>query len=352
MRWSSWSRPTIRGTETDYPWDGKVVLKPKSASGKAFNIRVRVPEWAGETKVRRANGATASGYADGYLILPAEWKPGEVFTVEFPMRAQRVVAHPSAKDLTQRAAVQRGPLVYCFENKDNPDVDLSRVILPMDALLQPEPSPELGGIVKLGSTGFLSEPIDWRRRLYAPIDEGKAVSLTAIPYYAWDNRGNASMATWLPTVRLPESPGGLERSAKVSLSYTSGICTPGALQDGRPIEASNKHPGELCHFWPHKGTEEWIEYSWNKPATIDGVEVYWFDDTGFGECRPPAEWWVEARVGDDWKRIDGTYGVALNSWNRVTFPTVTTSALRLKLKLQKDWSVGIHEWKILEPDEN
>lgn len=338
--------------ETDYPWDGKVVLRPRSASGKPFPLRVRVPEWSGEPKLTQGVRSVQTAIDGGYLVVPADWRAGEALMIEFPMRVQRVIAHPAAKDLSQRAAIQRGPLVYCLETNDNPNVDLSRVILPADAVIKPERSPDLGGIVKLIGNGFLAEPVDWRRRLYADSDEGQPVALTAIPYYAWDNRGNAAMVTWLPTARLPESPGGLERSAKVSLSFTSGICTPTAINDGRPIEGSNKHPGDLCHFWPHKGTEEWVEYAWAKPVTIDGVEVYWFDDTGFGECRPPTAWWIEAKIGTEWKRVEGSYGLGLNTWNRVKFPALTTSSLRLKLKLQSEWSVGIHEWKILEPDED
>ena len=84
------------------------------------------------------------------------------------------------------------------------------------------------------------------------------------------------------------------------------------------------------------------------PTSVSEVEVYWFDDTGSGECRVPASWRVLYKDGEEWKPVEGAepYGVEKDRYNKVTFKPVTTSALRLEVTLQPEWSAGIQEWKV------
>ena len=67
-----------------------------------------------------------------------------------------------------------------------------------------------------------------------------------------------------------------------------------------------------------------------------------------GECRVPASWRVLYKDGDDWKPVEaaGAYGVAKDRYNQRRFKPVTTSALRLEVTLQPEWSAGIQEWKV------
>ena len=78
------------------------------------------------------------------------------------------------------------------------------------------------------------------------------------------------------------------------------------------------------------------------------MEVYWLDDTGSGECRLPASWRVLYKEGDVWKPVEATgpYGTEKDQYNKVGFKPVTTSALRLEVTLQPQWSAGILEWKL------
>jgi hypothetical protein len=102
------------------------------------------------------------------------------------------------------------------------------------------------------------------------------------------------------------------------------------------------------HWWPKKGTVEWVEYAFKEPVRVSEASVYWFDDTGGGSCRVPASWKLLYRAGNKWLPAAnaGTYGVAKDAWNKVKFSPVRTAALRLEIQAQKDWSVGVHEWKI------
>jgi hypothetical protein len=111
---------------------------------------------------------------------------------------------------------------------------------------------------------------------------------------------------------------------------------------------SNDHAHPYLHWWPNKGTQEWVQYEFERPASVSAVEVYWFDDTGQGECRVPGSWQLFSRQGENWVPVRATdaYGVEKDMFNRVRFRPVQTRALRLEVQSQKDWSAGIHEWKV------
>ena len=78
------------------------------------------------------------------------------------------------------------------------------------------------------------------------------------------------------------------------------------------------------------------------------TSVYWYDDTGGGECRIPESWRILYKSGDTWipvKTADA-YGLAKNIANAVKFTPVRTSGLRLEVQLPKGFSAGVHEWKV------
>src|SRR5262249_36495048 len=109
----------------------------------------------------------------------------------------------------------------------------------------------------------------------------------------------------------------------------------------------------LCHWWPQKGGEEWVQYTWSKPQSVAGARVYWFDDTGRGECRLPLSWELRTLAGDTWKAVSlqGRYEVSKDRWCEVRFAPVNTTALRLLVRMQPGWAAGIHEWQIVEPED-
>ena len=96
------------------------------------------------------------------------------------------------------------------------------------------------------------------------------------------------------------------------------------------------------------GTTEWIEYAFERPATVSQSEVYWFDDTGSGGVRVPASWRILYKDGDDWKPVEaaGSYAVARDQFNSITFKPVTTTALRLEIQAQPEWPAGVQKWQV------
>ena len=135
---------------------------------------------------------------------------------------------------------------------------------------------------------------------------------------------------------------------RVSASHCNDSDDVDAMADGKVPSASNDKSVPRMTFWDHRGTAEWVQYDFKAPRKVSSVEVYWFDDTGSGQCRVPASWKVLYRDGDAWKPVDAaaTPGVQRDAFNNVTFAPVTTPALRLEIQLQPRVSAGILEWKV------
>jgi hypothetical protein len=174
------------------------------------------------------------------------------------------------------------------------------------------------------------------------------VPLTAIPYYAWAHRGPGEMAVWLSREESAVRPRGYPTLASRSQVTASFGRNPEAVNDQMEPRNSIDHDVPFFHWWPHKGTTEWIQYDFPEAAEVSTVEVYWFDDTGIGECRLPASWRVLYLENGVWKPVwsEGTYGVEKDAWNRVVFETVRTRSIRLEIVSREEWAGGIHEWRI------
>jgi hypothetical protein len=84
---------------------------------------------------------------------------------------------------------------------------------------------------------------------------------------------------------------------------------------------------------------------------VSGVSVYWFDDSGTGQCRVPQSWRLLHKQGDAWQPVDTTdpFGTRKDGWNSVKFKPIETTALRLEVQLQPNFSGGILEWKVVAP---
>ncbi len=120
----------------------------------------------------------------GYAVLNRRWRAGDEIALQLPMPVRRLVSHPSVRENAGRVALQRGALVYCLEGADHQG-SVYDIVLPRQSRFRPENRPNfLGGVVVLTGTA--------KRR------DGSSVRITAIPYYAWSNRGAGQMRVWLP----------------------------------------------------------------------------------------------------------------------------------------------------------
>ena len=160
------------------------------------------------------------------------------------------------------------------------------------------------------------------------------------------------MTVWLPRdatrVRLAPLPTTASK-AKVSTSFSRNGMDTGRLND--QVTPKNYDGGRAPNFdfWPHKGTDEWVQYDFAQPTHISSVTVWWFDDTGSGECRLPVSWRLLHRAADgQWRPVGGAseYAIRKDAPVKVMFDPVTTGALRIEIKLPPSFSAGIYEWEV------
>jgi DUF1680 family protein len=199
------------GQKTNYPWDGAVEIAVAPSKPAEFTFYLRIPGWSDGTEVK-VNGKAVSGATAGqYLALRRLWASGDLINVKLNMAPQVIEANSRVVDDYGRAAVQRGPLVYCLEQLDQPEgVPLYGVSLDLrqkgSSPFQEEyQSDLLGGIVVVKHAGAANEKSASGGKLYYPYaatpTEARRVDLKLIPYYAWANRAPTPMQVWTPILR-------------------------------------------------------------------------------------------------------------------------------------------------------
>jgi hypothetical protein len=127
-------------------------------------------------------------------------------------------------------------------------------------------------------------------------------------------------------------PAGAGKPAyQASASHCNSSDTVDALSDGLEPQNSNDHDIPRMTWWDHRGSADWVEYDFAALKKISNAEVYWFDDTGIGQCRVPQSWHLLYQKDDLWIPVNtaSEFGVKKDGWNRVEFPAIETRQMRL-----------------------
>lgn len=386
--------------KTDYPWDGSIhitcrphgekegitdediqnYLERMNKSSKeedplkTFTLRVRIPGWhverGGGFSSYESDGGGGGSCGDGFFSRPEEesgaWYVSEnmharkSITIRLEMATVRMIANPHVTADRGRVAIQRGPLVYCFEQCDN-EVPVDKIVLARDPEFKETFEKDLlGGVMVIKCKNA----------------DGR--ELTAVPYFAWDSREPGKMAVWVRQEGLTRNPyvgntawtdeetgepilyrrltDDMLTGDDSHLTFTETL-TPSAsfCSDKDSLEAmfGETAPKNSCDhsiprmtFWPHKGSAEWVAVERDKRFKVSKCGVYWFDDTGRGECRIPESATLSYRAGDQWKPLDFQVGTAADTLNTVEFPEIETTGLRLNVQLKEGVSTGILQWKM------
>jgi DUF1680 family protein len=182
--------------ESGLPFSGEISVKVTVDHPHERTLALRVPGWAGQGKVSVNGVISKSESADGYLFLRRTWRTDDQVDLNFEMPIRKVFARFEVDADRGRVALMRGPLVYCLEQVDN-GTDLDRLVIPVEEQFQPAESKQLlNGVVTLQGRAVRENP-DQSRNLYADRPpKTEAVDVTAIPYYAWANRGAGEMQIW------------------------------------------------------------------------------------------------------------------------------------------------------------
>jgi hypothetical protein len=192
----------------DLPWSGRVTARVDQAPDGTCGLALRIPSWSTGTEIR-VNGEPVSADPDdhGYLVIDRAWASGDEVTAEFGVTARWVYPDLVIDSVRGCVAIERGPLVYCLEQADQPEqADLAHLAIPGAPPLR-ERRADLAGI---GATVVIDTdavhrtdraPGLWPYRA-APGDPGAGdhTTVTAVPYFQWDNRDGRPMRVWMPQV--------------------------------------------------------------------------------------------------------------------------------------------------------
>lgn len=194
--------------ETGLPHDGDVRIRVVQAPDTEVVVSVRVPAWSREVTAQ-VLGAAADAEPGDYLRISRRWNEGDEIELQLDVQPWTVRADPAIDAIGSAVAIQRGPLVYCFEQVDQtePLDTLSIDDGPLTSQWRPD---LLGGVHTVTVPGTTTR----RDRRVGALPYGSAqelaatssepVELIAVPYYAWANRRVDAMRVFLPgTSSLP-----------------------------------------------------------------------------------------------------------------------------------------------------
>lgn len=342
---------------TAYPWSGmSAVTVTPSRDGQRFALHVRIPGWCVGRPVPSdlyeqvvpgtladfsvaVNGAAVKAEPrKGYCVLDRAWKRGDVVTIGMNMPVRRIKAHDAVAADRDRLAVERGPILYCAEGVDNGGRALDKAVAP-DAVFTETVVDVLGNAYPALTCPARTVTRGLRSCVSTP------TTLTLIPYFAWCHRGAGEMQVFFP---VKADPALVPASFEAKASHCCETDTTDALCDGIEPKGSGDRKLRRLTFWPHRGSEEWVSYELPEAEEVSGAEVYWFDDTGVGACRVPASWKVQVKASSEapWRDVTTERPGVANRFNGVSFAPARAKAVRLVVKLRKDFSGGVLKWNL------
>jgi DUF1680 family protein len=178
---------------TDYPWSGTVQLTVSPETPTSFTLLARIPGWAqghpvptdlyaydaphADWRCRVSGRDVTAQPEDGYLAITREWRAGDVVELDFALPVRVVRGNPHITSTQGQVAFERGPVVYCVEG-----VGQSLPTAPLNTSLRAIPARAAVGLDDVVTLN---------------LEDPDMPTLTAIPYYAWNNRGLAPMRVWL-----------------------------------------------------------------------------------------------------------------------------------------------------------
>ena len=204
----------------NYPWDGESVIHvyPEYAGNRT--IYIRIPGWArnevvpgdlyefadrnNEPVLIRINGEEVKFEIEkGYAILERRWQRGDSINLSLPMPVRKVIANEQVTEDRSKFILQRGPLVYCAEDKDQLENSVLHIFVEKNQEFKTGFSNEFGREI----TTIEFSATDVRRNLDGSIkadDQFRVIK--AIPYCLWANRGPGEMITWIPIGKKRRTP--------------------------------------------------------------------------------------------------------------------------------------------------
>jgi hypothetical protein len=169
--------------QTLYPWDGSISIDIVPAKSIEFEMKLRIPGWCrgyqlfvNDKQVLDANSRTNQGY----VSIDRQWNSDDTIRLVLDMPVNIVRSRAEVTMNQDRLVLQRGPIVYCLEQVDNPLSTYDSITFSPEQPINVQYIRELlNGVVVLNG------------------QDAEGNTCTFIPYYAWDNREAGFMQVWI-----------------------------------------------------------------------------------------------------------------------------------------------------------
>jgi len=339
---------------TGYPFEGEITLGVGVDTPQEFTLRLRIPTGAREQFVPGelysytspvteqwkivVNGKPVNTpLVKGFAGIRREWAAGDQVTLTLPMPLRFSTCDERVEANRGRIAVSRGPLVYCAEEVDN-DGRVQRFFMPQ----LPEQS-------DCGLRTIDDGPLNGMVELRVPMGDvtGSADHMRMVPYFAWNNRGNASMIVWTPSDRTSAeqamAAGQFDAAKYGTVTASCNQQDVAAVCDGhRPQSSEDTTIPRWTSFWK-RGEAQSIRLLFDIPQSVGKLGVYWAAGDG---CALPTSWTLMVLRDGAWtpfdKYITDSYRVEADTYN-VIHPAseLVCDGLKLKTTPQPGQCVGI-----------
>jgi hypothetical protein len=390
---------TVRiAEETRYPFEDTIRLRVSADQAVNFPLYLRIPAWCKSPQLTINGRAESVKAATGKFVrIAREWKNGDAVTLKLPMTV-------SVREWTANhdsVSVDYGPLTFSLkigERYDRHDSTQTAIgdsnwqkgadpskwpsweIHPTTAwnygLVLDSAEPESSFTVRHGKWPaddfpFTTDAVpitmevkarkipEWtldRHGLCAVLQNSPVYSAEPVETVSLIPMGAARLRISAFPV-IGTGPGAYRWTApavpkpspyQITASHCYSGDTVAALADG--LEPANSGDESIPRhtWWTHRGTTEWVQYEFPQTKEVSSAEVYWFDDSGKGDCRVPKAWRMLYLEDMQWKPVPNAIsaGVARDQWNRLRFQPVKTTAVRIEAELQPNYSAGILEWRV------
>ncbi|WP_049790057.1 glycoside hydrolase family 127 protein [Paenibacillus sp. JDR-2] len=186
--------PVTVKQQTNYPWSGAVGITVTPERDAEFDLRLRIPEWCGQYAIRVNDQAANYELENGYAVLHRVWSPGDRIQLELDMPVHLVEVHPNVTTHADKAAIRRGPVLYCLESVDNEKAENGSILYTREALRENHMDRKLP-LQPVFETEHDASFFDGAVIIRTTDADGRPI--TAVPYPYWNNRSRGTMVLWL-----------------------------------------------------------------------------------------------------------------------------------------------------------
>ncbi len=207
---------TVIRMETEFPAEGEVKLTVLSDKDYHGNLFLRIPHYVKRFDVSSCGRKTEYEGIKGYAKIPLDGERQELH-ISMDIEPRVIRSSPRVRENIGKAAVMRGPLVYCLEEQDN-GKNLPGIYLDPGSLRECYREDILGGVTEIRASGLRAVETGWPEEdLYS--EEKicwKRTELTFIPYAYWCNRTPGEMLVWVKELqKFQEGQNGKDQSMGV-----------------------------------------------------------------------------------------------------------------------------------------